>query len=157
MRRGNIMGTNSQPRQMNALNQSDLSILALKAAIQLDALQRNATRSSTENYLELLVNRLKENLDDQLNEQRVSRLAPPEVEVWSKAVEAYSGRQTASYHELADEIKEILHALQNRQTFQRNGRNVKKLLEFCTALHSALLQQKSFVEQSRRPKNPRRY
>lgn len=134
---------------------SDLPLLAFKAILQLDALRRNVEQPSEENYLAQLVSRLKENIDDPPSEQGIRRLAPPDVEVWSKAVEAYSGGPTASDDDMAEKMRDILEALQDRKKIQ--GNNAKKLLGFCTALHSALLQQDSFMEQSRRPKDPRRF
>lgn len=146
---------NSGMMNDSTLIPNDLSLLAFKSALQLNALRRNMDRPSDVDYLAVLVERLKDSFDDEPSEQRVRRLAPPDVEVWSKAVEAYSGGQTPSYDQLAFRLKDILITLQNREAIQ--GENIKKLIEFCTSLHSALLQQRSFIEQSRRPKNPRRY
>ncbi len=134
---------------------NDLSLLAFKAALQLDALRRNADQPPGGNYLKQLVGRLKDNIDDDPSEKGIRRLAPPDVEVWSKAVEAYSGGPSESDDDMAKKMGDILNALGDRRNIQ--GDNVEKLLEFCTALHSALLQQNSFIEQSRRPKNPRRF
>ena len=141
---------------------SDLSRLALKAALQLDAMQRKVTPPEA-NYLQQLLKRLKHDLDDHPSEQQVRRLAPPHVEVLSKAADAYSGQPTVSYQELASKINDIMRALQNTvagsDTVHTDSRetHIEKLVEFCTALHDALLQQRSLIDQSRRPKNPRRY
>ena len=134
---------------------NDLSLLAFKAALQLDALRRNADQPPGGNYLKQLVGRLKDNIDDDPSEKGIRRLAPPDVEVWSKAVAAYSGGPSESDDDMGEKMRDILNALEDRRNIQ--GDNAEKLLEFCTALHSALLQQNSFIEQSRRPKNPRRF
>ena len=142
---------------MNAPNPmiNDMPLLAFKAALELDALRRKVETPYEDSYLPMLVTGLKANLGDPPSENGVRRLAPTDVEVWSKAVEAYSGGTPTTYDELAEQIGDIMDNLQDSQKIK--GDNIKKLLEFCTALHSALLQQNNFIEQSRRPKNPRRY
>lgn len=134
---------------------NDLSLLAFKSALQLDALRRNADQPPGRNYLKQLVERLKDNIDDDPSEKGIRRLAPPDVEVWSKAVAAYSGGPSESDDDMAKKIRDIINALGDRRKI--HGDNAEKLLEFCTALHSALLQQNSFIKHSRRPKNPRRF
>lgn len=133
----------------------DLSLLAFKAALQLDAIRRNAEQPPGGNYLEQLVKRLKDNINEEPSERVIRRLAPPDVEVWSKALKAYSGESSDSDGDMAEKMKDILDTLGNRRKIQ--GKNIEKLLGFCTALHSALLQKNSFFEQPEMPDDPRRF
>src|SRR5882672_12584656 len=95
--------------QANVSLERELSLLALKAAMQIDAIRRKETVAS--DYVAQLTERLKGGWDDRPTADHVKELAPPATGVMQRAIYAFSGKQLQSNEDLAGGITDLLAKL----------------------------------------------
>lgn len=136
--------------QANPSQEKELSLLALKAAMQIDAIRRKEAVEA--DYVAQLTERLKGGLAGPTVEY-VKELAPPTTGVMQRAISAFNnGWQPQSNEDLAGGITDLLANL-DAPLEKTNDELLVRLLSFCVTLHDELLLQKRFVEDTKRPKS----
>ena len=128
----------------------ELSLLSLKAAMQIDAIRRKEVVQT--DYVGQLVENLRSHGGGVPTAETVKEFAPPTVSVMRRAITAFSGNQPHSNEDLAVGITDLFAKL-NTPLEKAPDEDLLRLLNFCVTLHDELLLQKRFVESSRRPKS----
>ncbi len=130
---------------------TDLSVLALKAAAQLDAMKNGAVTKPDAFYC--FVKRISDDPGVSAPE-RVKTLAPSKVQVIRQALSAFSGSDIRSADDLTRELKALsAYAVEERTP---NADEIGRLISFCVEYHSRLMDQQRVTMGARRPHNQNR-
>jgi len=149
MRHGHLVRAQPKEGIMSRLDPSeieDVSLLALKAAMEVEAIKRHEAISGYAKRLREVL--LRQTCGDPTSES-VRNLAPNTIEAYRRAAKAATEALPGNFNELSEVLKEVVADLENISDASKERRD--RLVRFLTAVHDELLGKRQGSELRRRP------
>lgn len=124
----------------------DISLLALKAAREIDLARRGKNYDSRS--VQTLINHLMKDDSADSSVEIMKRMGPADTEVMAGALSAYGGEKVKSLEELAAYFDKMLGEF-SRPLTELDGEHLEKLVVFCLTLHDELLSERGSNQEPR--------
>lgn len=126
---------------------NDLSILALRAAQQIDLARRE--KEYNNEIVQKLISQLRTGEPEHSSAEIVKLMAPAEMGVMARALGAYGGIQPNTIEGLSDVLGEVVGEFDKPLQTVDKG-HLENLIAFCVTLHDELLSQRRSFREARK-------